>query len=548
MRTFQRTLPAFALVAAFPAAASADVITEWNVIAIDAARSFANPNPATRAVAIGHLAAYDAVNAINHSGEPYLPGPLAVTAPASVEAAAITAFHDALVFAVPAKQAELDAAEQTALGKIADGPAKTNGVAVGAAAAAALVTNRAGDGAEAVVAYPGEDALGKWRPTPTGNLAANTPQWATLKPFALSAADQFDPGPPPALTSGTYTTALLETKIYGALTGSVRTDEQTNIAKFWAQQTHLPFYLIARFFAAARDLSVDDNARFFAQLSLALADSRVAVWNAKYEYGFWRPITSINSALDDGNPDTHPDPEGDWAPLLETPNHPEYVSGHSATGAAGAAVLAHWFGDTNSFTVTSETLPGPAFARHFSRFSDAAQENADSRIYGGIHYRFSNEAGLELGEAVAGYVLTHRLQAFPPQGDGDGDGDGDGGAAGASGASSDGEAGAGSANEAGASAGGTSNAGSGGTGSGATAGALTGGTGGAASSGTTTGGKAPASAGADGEGGGSEGGSSTHSGDYEDGGCSVAAPGARTAASSAILSLLAAWALLRRRR
>lgn len=542
MRTFQRTLTAFALVAAFPAAASADVITEWNVIAIDAARSFANPNPATRAVAIGHLAAYDAVNAINHSGEPYLPGPIAVTAPASVEAAVITAFHDALVFAVPAKQAELDAARQSALAKIADGPAKANGVAVGAAAAVGLVTARTGDGADAVVEYPGEDALGKWRPTPTGNLAANTPQWATLKPFALSSANQFDPGPPPALTSGTYTTALLETKIYGALTGSVRTDEQTNIAKFWAQQTHLPFYLIARFFAAARDLSVDDNARFFAQLSLALADSRVAVWNAKYEYGFWRPITSINSPLDDQNPETSPDPEGDWAPLLETPNHPEYVSGHSATGAAGAAVLAHWFGDANQFTVTSETLPGPAFARHFSRFSDAAQENADSRIYGGIHYRFSNEAGLELGEAVADYVLTHRLQAFPAQSDGEG------GAAGASGASGDGEAGA--ENQAGASAGGAGNSsGAGGTGSGAAAGSLTGGTGGSASGGNaTTGGKAPASAGADGEGGGAEGGSSTHSGDDDDGGCSIAAPGARTAASSALLALLAGWALVRRRR
>jgi PAP2 superfamily len=407
---------AFALVATLSASASADVITDWNVIAIDAARVFANPNPATRAVAIGHLAAYDAVNAIDKTGAKYLPGDIAVTLPASTEAAAIQAFHDALVFAIPAKKADLDAAAAKALEKLADSPAKTNGIAVGEAAAAALVTARTNDGAETPVAYLGEDALGKWRPTPAGNLAANTPEWATLKPFTLTAGNQFDPGPPPALTSGRYATDFLETKVYGAKTGSVRTADQTNIANFWAQQTHLPLYQLARTFAKARELDVDDNARFFGQLSLAIADSRVAVWNAKYEYGLWRPVTSINSPLDDGNPDTTPDPEGDWAPLLETPNHPEYVSGHSATGAAGAEVLADWFGDNNSFAVTSETLVGAAYTRSFTRFSDAAQENANSRIYGGIHYRFSNEAGLALGKKVADYVLAHQLAAFPKDG------------------------------------------------------------------------------------------------------------------------------------
>jgi len=396
--------------------ASADVITDWNIIAIDAARVFANPNPATRAIAIGQLAAYDAVTAIDKSGEPYLPGTIPVTAPASVDAAAIQAFHDALAFAVPAKQGDLDKAAEKALAKLADGPAKTNGIAVGVAAAAAIIAARTNDGAETPVAYPGEEALGKWRPTPAGNLPANTPEWATLKPFALSAPNQFDPGPPPALSSGRYAADLLETKVYGSKTGSARSADQTNIAQFWAQQTQLPVFLVARTFSKARGLSLDENARFFGQLSVALADARIAVWNAKYEYGLWRPVTSINSSLDDSNPDTTPDPEGDWTPLLETPNHPEYVSGHSATGAAGAAVLAHWFGDDNAFSVTSETLVGAAYTRSFTRFSDAAQENADSRIYGGIHYRFSNEAGLELGEKVADYVLAHQLTASPESG------------------------------------------------------------------------------------------------------------------------------------
>ncbi len=454
---------AFALVATLSASASADVITDWNVIAIDAARVFANPNPSTRAIAIGHLAAYDAVNAIDKFGAKYLPGDLAVTLPASTDAAAIQAFHDALVFAIPAKTADLDKAAEKALQKLADGPAKTNGIAVGKAAAAALVTARTNDGAETPVAYPGEAVLGKWRPTPAGNLAANTPEWATLKPFALTAANQFDPGPPPALTSARYATDLLETQAYGPKTGSVRTADQTDIANFWAQQTQLPIFQLARTFSKARKLSVDENAQFFGQLSLALADARIAVWNAKYQYGLWRPVTSINSPLDDGNPNTTPDPEGDWAPLLETPNHPEYVSGHSATGAAGAEVLADWFGDERSFAVTSETLVGAAYTRSFSRFSDAAQENANSRIYGGIHYRFSNEAGLALGKQVAHYVITHQLAAFPKDNGGGGGGAGGeaaGGGAGTAGAPDDAPATAGTGGTTGTTAGATSTAGS----------------------------------------------------------------------------------------
>jgi hypothetical protein len=302
------SIAAFSLAVTISLTASADVITDWNIVAIDAARVFANPNPATRAIAIGHLAAYDAVNAIDQSGDKYLAGALAVTLPASVDAAAIQAFHDALVFAIPAKKADLDKAAKKALDELPDGGAKTNGVAVGAAAAAAVVAARTNDGAETPVAYAGEDALGKWRPTPAGNLAANTPEWATLKPFALTSGDQFDPGPPPALTSARYAADLAETKLLGAKTGSTRTADQTNIANFWAQQTQLPLFLIARTFSKSHELTLDQNARFFGQLALAIVDARIAVWNAKYEYGLWRPVTSINSPLDDGNADTMPDP------------------------------------------------------------------------------------------------------------------------------------------------------------------------------------------------------------------------------------------------
>ena len=529
---------AFALVASLSLTASADVITDWNIVAIDAARAFANPNPATRAVAIGHLAAYDAVNAITQSGEPYLPGAIAVTQPASLDAAAIQAFHDALVFAVPAKTTDIDKAAEKALAKLPDGADKTNGIAVGAAAAAALITARTGDGAADDEPYAGEDALGKWRPTPPANAAANTPQWATLEPFALTALDQFDPGPPPALTSAEYATALLEVQTLGASTGSTRTADQTNIAKFWAQQTHLPYYLLARTFAKSKELSVDQNARFFGQLSLAIADSRVATWAAKYEYGFWRPVTPINSALDDGNAATTPDPEADWLPLLETPNRPEYVSGHSATGAAAAAVLASWFGDESSFAVTSETLVGAAFTRSYTKFSDTAQENADSRIYGGIHYRFSNEAGLELGEDVAEFVLANKLKAFPDAGEGGAGGAGGAAAAGAAGV--DGEAGEPSA--AGSATGGSA---SGGTGAGSASG-------GASSAGTqpTEGGSPDVGEGGGqpGSGGSAKGGSKATGDADDDSGCSVATPSGGSSRVALFGAALAAAALFGRRR
>jgi hypothetical protein len=525
---------AFNLVASLSHSASADVITDWNIVAIDAARVLANPNPATRAVAIGHLAAYDAVNAITKSGEPYVPGAIAVTQPASLDAAAIQAFHDALVFAVPAKKTDLDKAAEKALAKLPDGADKTNGIAVGAAAAAALITARTDDGAADVEAYAGEEALGKWRPTPPTNAAANTPQWATLKPFALVALDQFDPGAPPALTSADYAADLLETQTLGAATGSTRTADQTNIAKFWAQQTHLPFYLLARTFAKAKELSVDENARFFGQLSLALADSRVATWHAKYKYGLWRPVTSINSPVDDGNAATTPDPEGDWLPLLETPNHPEYISGHSATGAAGATVLARWFGDDNSFAVTSETLVGAAFTRSFTKFSDAAQENAESRIYGGIHYRFSNEAGLELGEDVAELVLATQLKAFP-----------DGGEGGAGGAGSEGGAAG-----AGESSGGTGEAGEPSTTGGTSAGTTSGGTSnGGTVAGTSAEGGSPDSGG-DGTGGSKGGKAGASSVDESEGdSCSLAGPvGTGSQAALALVGVLAALSLIQRRR
>ena len=348
---------------------------------------------------------------------------------------------------------------------------------------------------------------------------------------------------PPLLTSAEYAAAVNEIKVLGSTTAPVtnpptepptgRSTEQADIARFWAQPTHLPFNAIARTLSDREKLSIEDATRLFALLNIALSDSRVATWDTKYHHGFWRPITAIRLADTDGNDDTAPDLT--WQSLLETPNHPDYVSGHSATGAAGAAVLAAYFGDARSFSVASTTLTG--VTRSFTSFSDAAAENALSRLYGGIHFRFSNELGLAQGAEVGEYVFANELKATaeePEPGEGGQGGEGQGG---------DGQGGDGQGGEP-ATTGGTA-------GSGGTAGAVaTGGNSGAGGSGATggssgrggssaTGGSSGrgGSAGRGGAGAGGTGGTSATPPPKNDDGCSCSVPGQRTAANPAWLSL-----------
>ena len=232
------------------------------------------------------------------------------------------------------------------------------------------------------------------------------PQWATLDPFTLNSASQFRPNGPPSLTSQAYADAFNEVKELGSATGSTRTPEQTAIARFWADGagSYTPpghWNQIAEQIADQRGLSLLENARLFAELNLALADAAIAAWDAKYTYGSWRPITAIPEADLDGNPAT--EAQSDWQPFLITPNFPEYISGHSTFSAAAATILAATFGDATTFTTQSLTLPG--VKRTFASFSAAADEAGRSRIYGGIHYEFSNQDGQATGRKVGEWVL-----------------------------------------------------------------------------------------------------------------------------------------------
>ena len=401
-------------------AASADVVTEWNLEAIDTGRRLAlGPNPASRAVAIVHIAIHDAVVAVTHTAEPYRPG-LVADPDTSLDAAVAAAAYTALIVLFPQQAGDLDRAYDHSLAAIPDGAPKDRGIVLGRASAGAILAVRATDKSGATETYAGSTALGLWRPTPLANatatpLAASVPHWRSVTPFALTSPSQFRAPAPPALTSTAYATAYNEVKDLGRIDSTTRTAEQTAIARFWVQQTHIPFNAAARAVSLVKHLTLVQNARLFALLNIALADTRISAWDTKYQYGFWRPITAIagrdastdagadaatdaGASYDDGNPATEPDLA--WLPLIETPNHPSYSSGHSITGAAGARVLARYFGsDAISFSLASDSLPG--VVRGFSSFSAAAQENADSRVYGGIHFRFDNEAGLNAGKQVA---------------------------------------------------------------------------------------------------------------------------------------------------
>jgi len=403
-------LGALAAAALWAPRSRADVVADWNVSLLEAqARATVGANPAPRALAIAHLAGYDAVSALARTHQPYGPA-LVPTLPASAEAAFSSAFYRAATALYPAEEATFRERYEASLAALEPGAARDNGVALGSAAADGVLAAREGDGAAGEQAFPGEVAIGKWRPTPRADillepLAAAQPFWRSVRPFALESGDQLRPAAPPALSSAEYAAAYEEVRTLGALDGSSRTEEETEIARFWAQATHLPFNAIARSLAERDALPLEESARLFAVLNVALADSRIAVWDTKYEYGVWRPVTAIQEPTDDGNPATIAQPG--WVPLLETPNHPSFASGHSTTGAAGAEVLSAFFGEAVSFDVSSSTLPG--VVRSFDSFQAAAAENADSRIYGGIHWRFDNEIGLALGAEVGRYATEHAL-------------------------------------------------------------------------------------------------------------------------------------------
>jgi len=383
-------------------AQSVNSVIEWNRALLAIVRTPGAQPPtihSTRNFAILHASVYDAVNNIDGIFSPYFVRIPNVSRRASQPAAADQAAHDTLVALYPAFQATFDAELQQDLAQIPDGQNKTDGIAVGQTVAAQILSLRSNDGSGVTPPpfVPGNQP-GGYQLTPPNFAAGDFTQWPQVTPFALARADEFRPGPPPELTSDSYTRVFDEVKSLGFINSTTRTPEQTLIGTFWNGNIQDFWNEIAQTAALSHHLNLAQSARLFALLNISLADTAIAFFDAKYTYQFWRPVTAIQMAGSDGNPSTEPNPT--WLPLTtKTAPDPSYPGAHSAISAAGAEVLRFYFGPRFTFDVTSESLAG--VTRHFTSFSAAAQEAGLSRIYAGQHFRSDHVAGKDLGHQVA---------------------------------------------------------------------------------------------------------------------------------------------------
>jgi len=384
----------------------ADIVTDWNELTLatqDAIPGAIRTPPAGRALAMVHIAIFDSVNAIDRAYTPYVVGPLADPS-ASPEAATAAAAHEVLVNLYPSRQGNLDAAYTASLGLIPDGDSKTKGISVGESVAALILALRSGDGSAITLPYTLPPGPGIYQPDPAALFVA----WGKVTPFALKSGSQFRAEGPPGLGSAEYATDYNEVKSLGALNSTTRTPDETEAALFWMPNIQIICNNIARIAAAAHHNSLLENARLFALLNLAGADTSIAVMDTKYTYNFWRPRDAIHAGDTDGNDQTIADPT--WTPLTYIGVHPDYVSQHAAVGGAAAQVLASFFGtDDFSFRITTSTAPGGVF-RSYASFSQAANENMNSRVWLGAHFRTACRHGLNQGKQVGNHVVHHFLQ------------------------------------------------------------------------------------------------------------------------------------------
>jgi hypothetical protein len=390
---------------------SGKIISDWNSTLLDAVRTAGTAPPiAARNMAMVHTAIYDAVNSITQSHSAYK-AKVQAPAGASEVAAAAAAANQVLTSLYPAQKAKFDAMLTSSLAAIPNSQAKTDGIAVGVSAADQIIALRSKDGASAVVNYTPKTAPGDWVPTPPAFANALLPQWPKIDCFAMTSGSQFRPSGPPALDSAKYAEEVNSVKEIGAKDSLTRTADQTAIANFWANGTGTftppgHWNQIAEEASQLSENSLEENARIFAMLNIGLADAGICAWDAKYEYNFWRPITAIQQADKDHNPDTLT--EANWQPLLTTPPFPEYISGHSTFSGAGDAILSHFFGEDFSFADAGDPSANNSL-RKYQNFAEAADESGMSRIYGGIHFMSANQDGLKMGRDLGNYVFQNFL-------------------------------------------------------------------------------------------------------------------------------------------
>jgi hypothetical protein len=400
-------------------AARADTVTDWNAI-MQATVTTPPTNPFFQARwgAIVQLAVFEAVNAVVGDYEPYL-GTIEAPPWASPDAAAIAAAHGTLVTLRPDLAPQLDAALALSLAAIPDGPAKEAGIAAGEDAAAAMLVLRANDGWNAAVPYtPGTDP-GDWQPTPPALAPALLPGWGQVTPFGLEEGSQFRLPPPPAINTHKYAVDYNEVKLLGRIDSPFRPQDRTDVAHFYAVATSLQVWnSAARQVSTAQGHTLSENARTFALLAMGMCDASIAVFDTKYHYNYWRPVTAIRNANIDGNSKT--DQDSSWLPLIATPPFPSYASAHASMSGAARAVLEQIFGKHgHAITLTNPGLPG--IVLDYNAWDEITDDIDDARIYGGIHFRFDQEAGAHQGRHVGKYILRNYLRSADEFDDGDDD-------------------------------------------------------------------------------------------------------------------------------
>lgn len=385
-----------------------DPVLEWNAIMVNTTAG-QNPVVQARFAAITQLAVFEAVNAIAKDFDPYL-GTIAAPPAASADAAAVAAAHAVLKSYFPANVAELDAARATSLAGIADGVPKQQGIAVGEAAAAAMIALRADDGSAPPQFYvPASPNPGEWQLTPSCPPAGGVLlHWRNLRPFSIETTDQFRAAPPPALKSARYTRDYWEVILVGGVGSRFRPQDRADVAQFYAATAPVPVWnAAASQVAVAQGRSMSENARALALVNVAISDAQASVFETKYHYHFWRPETAIRAGDADGNLFTQGDP--DFKPFVVTPCFPSYASGHGSSSGAAREVLERIFGTRHHFI----TLSNPAVAGvvlQYGTFRQMTRDIDDARVYGGIHFRFDQEAAAQLGRHVGAYVHRHTLR------------------------------------------------------------------------------------------------------------------------------------------
>ena len=398
-------------------ATNAELVGDWNDVALQAVKTNSDfLVPAAHHMAIVSVAVYDAINCVEGQCQPYR---VAKKAPpdTSAEAAAATAAYYTLSWLYPEQQASFDVELEESLAGISDGTAKDNGIDFGKYVAGEIIAWRAGDHSTDIVGYNLINGMGYWQPTPPSyTMPPFYPNWPLVTPFVLRSSSQCRPPAPPPMNSYRYGRDFNEVKLLGAKNSTLRTPYQTDTAFFWGEgndtiTTIGRWDLIARQVAERYNYSSMELARLLALVNVSQADGGLAAWDCKYAYNFWRPITGMKFAAQDGNAKTNAD--ANWEPLLNTPPFPEYISGHATFSGAAATILAYEFGNRNSFTVDS--FYGELPPRSYTSFWQAASECAASRVYGGVHYKFSDDLGLATGREIGRYAWTHYMRPLPPR-------------------------------------------------------------------------------------------------------------------------------------